>query len=127
MDIKYIHFHRAQRNALLLTVIDAVNRKVLIHFVRFNIKKGDVIIVFSLLLFEYKIEGITLRNDNGSRFFAGVVRHFLKDKGVIQELTQVLTPEENAYIGAMHSNVQLGVIERYELESIYHVQMIFNR
>jgi putative transposase len=86
-----------------------------------------VIVLLSLLLMEYKIEGITLRNDNGSQFIAGVVRQFLKDKGVNQEFTHVATPEENAYIEALHSNVQREVIERYEFESIYHAQMIFNR
>jgi putative transposase len=105
MDIKYIHIHGAQRNALLLTVIDAFSRKVLTHMLRFNIKKGDVIILLSLLLMEYKIEGITIRNDNGSQLIAHVVRQFLKDKGVNQEFTHVATPEENAYIEALHSNI----------------------
>lgn len=127
MDIKYIHIHGAQRNALLLTVIDAYSRKVLIHMLRFNIKKGDVIVLLSLLLLEYKIKGITIRNDNGSQFIAGVVRQFLKDKGVNQEFTHVATPEENAYIEALHSNIQREVVERFEFESIYHAQMIFNR
>jgi transposase InsO family protein len=127
MDIKYIHIHGAQRNALLLTVIDAYSRKVLTHMLRFNIKKGDVIVLLSLLLMKYRIENITLRNDNGSQFIAGVVRQFLKEKGVNQEFTLVATPEKNAYIEALHSNVQLEVVERYEFESIYHAQMIFNR
>jgi transposase InsO family protein len=78
MDIKYIHIHGAGRNALLLTVIDAFSRKVLIHMLRFNIKKGDVMMLLSILLLEYKIEGITLRNDNGSPFIANVVRQFFK-------------------------------------------------
>lgn len=127
MDIKYIHIHGAQRNALLLTVIDAYSRKVLIHMLRFNIKKGDVIVLLSLLLLEYKINGLTIRNDNGSQFIAGVVRQFLKEKGVNQEFTHVATPEENAYIEALHSNVQREVVERFEFESIYHAQMIFQR
>ena len=127
MDIKYIHIHGAQRNALLLTVIDAYSRKVLTHMLRFNIKKGDVIVLLSLLLMEYKIENITLRNDNGSQFIAGVVRQFLKEKGVNQEFTHVATPEENAYIEALHSNVQREVVERYEFDSVYHAQMIFSR
>ena len=51
----------------------------------------------------------------------------MKDKGVNQEFTHVATPEENAYIEALHSNVQREVVERFEFESIYHAQMIFNR
>jgi putative transposase len=113
MHIKYIHIHGAQINALLLTVIDAYSRKVLTHMLRFNIKKGDVIVLLSLLLMEYKIENITIRNDNGSQFIAGVVRQFLKEKGVNQEFTHMATPEENAYIEALHSNVQREVVERY--------------
>lgn len=94
---------------------------------RFNIKKGDVMVLLSLLLMEYRIENITLRNDNGSQFIAGVVRQFLKDKGVNQEFTHVATPEENAYIEALHSNLQREVVERYEFESIFHAQMTFHR
>jgi putative transposase len=127
MDIKYIHIHGAARNALLLTVIDVFSRKVLTYMLKFNIRKGDVIVLLSLLLMEYKIENITLRNDNGSQFIAGIVRQFLKEKGVNQEFTHVATPEENAYIEALHSNIQREVVERYEFESLYHAQMIFNR
>jgi transposase InsO family protein len=127
MDIKYNHIHGVQRNALLLTVIDAFSRKVLTHMLRFNIKKGDVIVLLSLLLIEYKIEGITLRNENGSQFIAGVIRQFLKDKGVNQEFTHTATPEENAYIEALHSYVHREVVERFEFESIYYAQKIFNR
>jgi transposase InsO family protein len=127
MDIKYVHIHGARRNALLLTVIDVFSRKALTHMLRFNIKKGDVIVLLSLLLMEYKIEYVTIRNDNGSQFIAHVVREFLKSKGVNQEFTHVATPEENAYIEALHSNIQREVIKRYEFESIYHAQMIFNR
>lgn len=35
--------------------------------------------------------------------------------------------EDNAYIEALHSNVQLEVIDRFEFDSIYHVQMIIDR
>ena len=43
MDIKYVYVHGWARNALLLTVIDVYTRKVLIHTLRFSIKKGDVL------------------------------------------------------------------------------------
>jgi transposase InsO family protein len=108
-------------------VIDAYSRKLLSHMLRFNIKKGDVIVLLSLLLMEYKIEGITLRNDNGSQFIANVVRQFLNEKGVNLEFTHVATPEGNAYIEALHSKVQREVVERFEFESFYHAQMIFQR
>lgn len=110
-----------------MSFIDAFNRKVLTYMHRFNIKKGDVIVLLSLLLMEYKIEEITLRKDNGSQFIAGVVRQFFKGKGIKQEFTHVATPEENAYIETLHSNVQCEVVELFEFESIYHAQMIFNR
>jgi transposase InsO family protein len=68
MDIKYVHVHGTGRNALLLTVIDIYSRKVLIHMMRSNIKKGDVLVMLSLMLLEYKVQGMTIRNDNGSQF-----------------------------------------------------------
>lgn len=127
MDIKYVHIHGAGKNALLLTVIDVYSRKVLIHMLKFNIRKGDVIVMLSLLLLEYKIKEMTIRNDNGSQFIATVVREYLKEKKVNQEFTHVATPEENAYIEALHSIIQREVIERFEFDSLYHAQMIFCR
>ena len=66
MDIKYIHIQGTGRNALLLTVMDIYSRKVLIHMIRHNIKQGEVLLMLSLMLLEYKAEGMSLRNDNGS-------------------------------------------------------------
>ncbi len=36
-------------------------------------------------------------------------------------------PRDNAYIKALHSNLQREVIERFEFDSIYHAQMIIDR
>jgi len=127
MDIKYVHVHGTGRNALLLTVIDIYSRKVLIHMLRNSIKKGDVLVMLSLMLLEYKAEGMSLRNDNGSQFIAGAVRQYLKDKNILQEFSHVATPEDNAYIEALHSNLQREVMDRYEFDSIYHAQMTIDR
>ncbi len=127
MDIKYVHIHGWQRNVLLLTVMDIYSRKVLIHMLRPSIKKGDVLVMLSLMLLEYKAEAMSIRNDNGSQFIAGAVRAYLKEKGILQEFSHVATPEDNAYIEALHSNVQREVIDRFEFDSIYHAQMIIDR
>ena len=87
MDIKYIHIHGTGRNVLLLTVMDIYSRKVLIHMLRDKIKKGDVLVMLSLMLLEYKCKAMTIRNDNGSQFIASAVRQYLKDKGVYQEFS----------------------------------------
>lgn len=60
--------------------------------------------MLSLMLLEYKKEGMRIRNDNGSQFIATAVRQFLKEKGVLQAFSHVATPEDNAYIEALHSN-----------------------
>ena len=127
MDIKYVHIHGTGRNALLLTVIDVYSRKVLIYQLRSHIRKGDVLVMLSLMLLEYKTEGMSIRNDNGSQFIAQVVREYLKGKDVYQEFSHVATPEDNAYIEAFHSNLQREVIDRYEFDSIYHAQMVLDR
>lgn len=127
MDIKFVYVHRTGKNALLLTVIDIYSRKVLIHMLRSSIKKGDVLVMLSLMLLEYRTEGMSLRNDNGSQFIAGALRQYLKDKGILQEFSHVATPEDNAYIEALHSNLQREVIDRFEFDSIYHAQMIIDR
>lgn len=127
MDIKYVHIHGWRRNVLLLTVMDIYSRKVLIHMMKASIKKGDVLVLLSLMLLEYRAESMTLRNDNGSQFIASAVRAYLKEKGILQEFSHVATPEDNAYIEALHSNLQREVIDRFEFDSIYHAQMIINR
>ena len=48
---------------------------------RHRIKEGDVLLMLSLMLLEYKVEGISIRNDNGLQFIAMAVRQYLKDKG----------------------------------------------
>ena len=125
MDIKYIHIHGAKRNALLLTVIDVYSRKALTYMLKFNIRKEDMMMLLSLLILEYRIAGYTIRNDNGSQFIAKMVREFLIEKGVIQEFTHVATPEENSYIEAFHSIVQIEVVERFDFESFHHAKMFF--
>ena len=127
MDIKYVHIHGWRRNVFLLTVMDIYSRKVLIHMIKASIKKGDVLVMLSLMLMEYKTEGMSLRNDNGSQFIAVAVRQFLKEKGISQEFSHVATPEDNAYIEALHSNLQREVIDRFEFDSIYQAQMIIDR
>ena len=127
MDIKYVHVHGTGRNALLLTVMDIYSRKVLIHMMRTNIKKGDVLVMLSLMLLEYKIDGMTIRNDNGSQFIAAAVREYLREKGIDQEFSHVATPQDNAYIEALHSNIQREVIDRYEFDSLYHAQLVIDR
>jgi transposase InsO family protein len=49
---------------------------------------------------------MSLRNDNGSQFITQAVRQYLKEKGILQEFSHVATPEDNAYIEALHSNLQ---------------------
>jgi len=127
MDIKYVHIHGWRKNVFLLTVMDIYSRKVLIHMLKASIKKGDVLVMLSLMLLEHKAEGMSLRNDNGSQFIATAVRAYLKEKGILQEFSHVATPEDNAYIEALHSNLQREVIDRFEFDSIYHAQMIIDR
>ena len=97
------------------------------HMLRYNIKKGDVLVLLSLLLLEYRPQGMTLRSDNGSQFIAGTVRQYLKGKGVYQEFTHVATPEDNSYIEALHSCLQREVIDRFELESLQDAQHVVSR
>lgn len=82
MDIKYVHIHGQNRNALLLTVLDVYTRSI---------------------LDQHQVNTVTLRNDNGSQFIAHAVREYLREKQVVQEFIHVATPEENCFIEAYHS------------------------
>jgi transposase InsO family protein len=52
------------------------------------------------ILAKHKVEGITLRNDNGSQFIATLIQEYLQEQGVNQMFTLVATTEENAFIEA---------------------------
>ena len=114
MDIKYVHIHGTGRNALLLTVIDIYSIKALVHLLRMSIKKDNVLLLLSLMLLEYKAEKMSWRNDNGSQFIAHAVRKFLREKNILQEFPRVATPEDNAFVEALHSDLQQQVIDRFK-------------
>lgn len=126
MDIKYVYIQGEQRNVYLFTVIDVFTRRVVGHLLKSSIKQHDVVLLLDGILQEYQVEGIMIRNDNGSQFIAHSVREFLRDRGVTQEFTHIATPEENAYIEALHSILEREIITRYWFDSLYHAKMKIN-
>lgn len=122
MDIKYVYIHGEKRNVFLLSVMDVCTRLVLVHILKSSIKQHDVILLLDGILQQYRCEGISLRNDNGSQFIAHSVRGYLKDQKIYQEFTHIATPEENGYIEAFHSNLERDVIKRYWFDSFAYAK-----
>ena len=81
---------------------------------RFNIKYVNVVVMQSLMLMEYIIKAVTIRNDNRSQFIIGVVRHFLNEKIIKQHFTHIANSEENAYHEAINSNFDREAVEPFE-------------
>ena len=122
MDIKYVYIHGEKRNVYLLSVMDVCTRTVLGHMLKASIRQHDVILLLDGILQQYKCEGISLRNDNGSQFIAHSVRGYLKNQNIYQEFTHIATPEENGYIEAFHSNLERDVIKRYWFDSFHYAK-----
>lgn len=122
MDIKYVWVQGERRNAYLLTVMDVFSRKVLAHSCKYSIKQTDVVLILEGIFQQYATREVIVRNDNGSQFLAHSVRKYLKDNGVQQEFTHVATPEENAYIEALHSVLEKDLIRRYWFDSIHYAR-----
>ena len=122
MDIKYVWIQGEKRNAYLLTVMDVYTRKVLGHLLKHSIRQYDVILLLSGILEKFQTREVIIRNDNGSQFIAHTVRKFLKKNFVHQEFTHIATPEENAYIEALHSTLEREVIRRYWFDSIHYAK-----
>ncbi len=127
MDIKYVHIHGQNRNALLLTVLDVYSRKILGQVLWWHIRKEHVIWLLNKVLKEHCTKSITLRNDNGSQFIAGIVREYLVDQGVKQEFTHVATPEENCFIEAYHSILEKQLLKYCEFKDLEEATAILNR
>ena len=123
MDIKYVYIQGDRRNAYLLTIMDVFTRRVLAHTLRRSIKQHNVVLLLSGIVDRFDTKGIIIRNDNGSQFIAHSVRKYLSSVGMKQEFTHIATPQENAYIEALHSTLESDVIQRYWFDSIYYAKM----
>ena len=129
MDIKYVHIHGQQRNALLLTVLDVYTRSVVGQILWWHMRKEQVIWLLHRIVQQHQqpTRSITVRNDNGSQFIAHALRGYLKDKGVAQEFIHVATPEENCYIEAYHSIIQRELLAPRQFEGIGEAIDVFSR
>ena len=129
MDIKYVHIHGQNRNALLLTVLDVYTRSIVGQVLWWQMRKEHVIWLIHHILGQHQdvTTSITLRNDNGSQFIAYALREYLQDKGVRQEFIHVATPEENCFIEAYHSILQRELLDPRQFESIGQAQEVFER
>lgn len=127
MDIKYLNIHGNGRNALLLTVLDVYSRVIVGQLLWWTMRKHQVKWLLSQILSKYRVDNITIRNDNGSQFVAKMVREYLDEQQVNQEFTHVATPEENSFIEAYHSLVERTIQKRYQFESIYEAGLVMQR
>ena len=122
LDIKYVWVQGEGRWYYLLSIMDVFSRKILHWIFQKSVRKIDVINMFRWLHTVYNLNGVIIRNDNGSQFLANQVRSFLTQLEARQEFTHVATPEENAYIEAFHSILQRELIERFEFSSFYEAK-----
>ena len=122
MDIKYVYIHGERRNVYLLTVMDIFTRRVLGHLLKHSICQHDVVLLMDGILRKNPVKNVTIRNDNGSQFIANSVRKYLFEQGINQEFTHIATPEENAYIEALHSTLEREVIRRYWFDSFFYAK-----
>ena len=127
MDIKYIPIHGERKNALLLTVLDVYTRSIVGQVLWWRMRKENVIWLLHQIFGQHQVNGITLRNDNGSQFIAHALREFLQEKQVEQEFIHVATPEENSFIEAYHSIVEREVLQPRQFENIQTAIETFNR
>lgn len=127
VDLKYIHIHGQNRNALLLTIIDVYSRMALTHRLAWSVNKTIVKNAFEEVLRQYSLpDKVTVRNDNGSQFEAKLVRDFFAEMNINQEFTHVATPQENAYIESFHSIVEATVCKCFEFENLEKAKEKFN-
>jgi len=132
MDIKFIYVHGTGRNAMVLTIIDTFQREVLAWKCNYSIKKQDVIDLTESLIENYlqpydilnRDIRVIIRSDNGGQFIAKMVREHLRSNFIIQEFTKPATPQQNAHIESFHSIVKRLVEEKFEFESLGHLNEI---
>lgn len=127
MDIKYAYIHGTGRNVLLLKVIDIFSRKVLIYQLRSHIRKGDILVMLSLMLLEYRAEGMSISNDNGSQFIVHVVRGYLERQGHPSGILPCRDAGGQRLYRSVPFQPAAGGNRPVRIDSIYHAQMILDR
>jgi putative transposase len=118
LEIKYVYIHADRKQAYLLTLMDVYTRKVLAFALRYSMRHPQVIALVRQLRDDFHVEGVILRNDNGSQFIANNLRTVLKEMEIDQEFTHIASPQENGFIESSHSQLQREVIDWYLLDSI---------
>jgi transposase InsO family protein len=124
VDIKYIHVHGKQRNAMQLTVLDVMSRWAMDYKVGWSITQTNVQKMFEEIFQSYpKPRTIYVRSDNGSQFIANKVREYFEGlPDVIQEFTRPATPQQNAHIEAFHSIVEKVVCQQYRFSDLLDLE-----
>lgn len=117
LDIKHVWVQGDNRWYYQLSIMDVYSRRILCWIFQRSIRQKDVIALMRLLDLRFGLQGVFIRNDNGSQFLAKKVRDTLKEMEAIQEFTHVATPEENSYIEAFHSIQQRELMDRYTFRS----------
>lgn len=77
--IKYVWVEGEKRNYYLLSIQDVFSCLILKQILKSSIRKYDVIDLFRSIDLKYDINGIKIRNDNGSQFIANDVKRYLID------------------------------------------------
>ena len=127
-DIKYFYVADLNRNALLLSIIDAKTRWLVGQSMSWQMKHQDVIDLFDQVFEVYPLpKSFYVRNDNGSPFIAQKVQEYFENKqGVTQEFCKPATPEQNAHIESYHSIQEKVSCQRNEFESLDELQQTLN-
>lgn len=127
-DLKFIHIHGENRNALLATILDVFSRGALGFRFSWRINKQVVKNLVEEVRTNYQLpDKVHLRTDNGSQFEAKLFREYLASTGIVHEFTYASTPEQNAFIEAFHSIIQNAVCDKFEFESLEEAYKKLNK
>jgi putative transposase len=117
LDIRHVWVHGDNRWYYQLSIIDVYSRRILGWIFQRSVRQKDVIALMRMLNLKFDLEGVFIRNDNGSQFLAKKVRDALREMEAVQEFTHVATPQENSYIEAFHSIQQRELIDNRTFHS----------
>lgn len=122
LDIKYVWVEGDRRWYYQLAIMDVFSRRILGWIFQPSVRAKDVVACMRQLDLRFGLQGVIIRNDNGSQFIAHQVREVLQSLEAKQEFTHVATPEENAYIEAFHSIEQRELIDRHQFSSYFEAK-----
>lgn len=119
-DIKYCYISGENRFCYLCVFIDVFTRKIVNFHIGLSCTARDILNTLHLALKRQNVScdnGLYIRSDNGPQMSSRAFSDGLKSLPVTHEFIPCRSPNDNAFVEAFHSQIEIGCLSAQEFNS----------